>query len=114
MDMFARDYAALADALGLTRICVIGLSQGGMVAQKLALLRPDLVSSLVLISTVVQVRAVAPRQHGGADRSDGEDGSRGGRGDRGGEHLFPGMARCQCGGACKIHRLAVGRCRRRR
>ena len=51
MDMFARDYAALADALGLSRICVIGLSQGGMVAQKLALLRPDLVSSLVLIST---------------------------------------------------------------
>ena len=51
MDMFARDYAALADALGLTRMCVIGLSQGGMVAQKLALLRPELVSSLVLIST---------------------------------------------------------------
>ena len=49
--MFARDYAALADALGLSRICVIGLSQGGMVAQKLALLRPDLVSSLVLVST---------------------------------------------------------------
>jgi pimeloyl-ACP methyl ester carboxylesterase len=51
MAMFARDTAALADALGLTGICVIGLSQGGMVAQNLALLRPDLVSSLVLIST---------------------------------------------------------------
>ena len=51
MEMFARDYAALADALGLTGTCVIGLSQGGMVAQTLALLRPDLVSSLVLIST---------------------------------------------------------------
>jgi 3-oxoadipate enol-lactonase len=51
MAMFARDYAALADALGLTGICVVGLSQGGMVAQNLALLRPDLVSSLVLIST---------------------------------------------------------------
>src|SRR4029079_5139373 len=51
MNMFARDYAALADALKLTRLCVIGLSQGGMVAQKLALLRPDLVASLVLIST---------------------------------------------------------------
>jgi 3-oxoadipate enol-lactonase len=51
MAMFARDYAALAEALGLTRVCVIGLSQGGMVAQNLALLRPDLVSALVLVST---------------------------------------------------------------
>jgi 3-oxoadipate enol-lactonase len=51
MGMFARDYAALADALGLKRVCVVGLSQGGMVAQQLAVLRPDLVSSLVLMST---------------------------------------------------------------
>src|SRR5690349_14680726 len=35
MEMFARDYEALADALGLKRLCVVGLSQGGMVAQKL-------------------------------------------------------------------------------
>ena len=49
--MFARDYAALADELGLTGVCVIGLSQGGMIAQKLTLVRPDLVSVLVLIST---------------------------------------------------------------
>jgi 3-oxoadipate enol-lactonase len=54
MEMFARDYSALADALGLKRLCVIGLSQGGMVAQKLALLRPDLVSALVLVSTSCQ------------------------------------------------------------
>jgi 3-oxoadipate enol-lactonase len=51
MAMFASDTAALADALGLKRVCVVGLSQGGMVAQKLALLRPDLVSALVLVST---------------------------------------------------------------
>lgn len=51
MAMFAKDYSALADAIGLKRVCVVGLSQGGMVAQKLALLRPDLVSALVLIST---------------------------------------------------------------
>jgi 3-oxoadipate enol-lactonase len=51
MEMFARDYAALADALGLGKLCVIGLSQGGMVAQKLALIRPELVSALVLVST---------------------------------------------------------------
>jgi len=51
MEMFARDYAALADTLGLKRVCVIGLSQGGMVAQKLALIKPELVSALVLVST---------------------------------------------------------------
>jgi 3-oxoadipate enol-lactonase len=51
MEMLARDYAALADALDLSGICVIGLSQGGMIAQSLALMRPDLVSVLVLIST---------------------------------------------------------------
>ena len=51
MEMFARDFSALADALQLTKLCVIGLSQGGMVAQNFALLRPDLVSALVLVST---------------------------------------------------------------
>lgn len=51
IEMFARDYAALADTLGLSHVCAVGLSQGGMIAQRLALLRPDLVSALVLIST---------------------------------------------------------------
>jgi 3-oxoadipate enol-lactonase len=51
VDMLARDYAALADALTLADICVIGLSLGGMIAQSLTLLRPDLVCALVLIST---------------------------------------------------------------
>jgi 3-oxoadipate enol-lactonase len=51
MDMFARDYAALIAALGLKSVCVVGLSQGGMVAQTLALRTPELVSALVLIST---------------------------------------------------------------
>jgi 3-oxoadipate enol-lactonase len=51
IEMFAQDYAALADALGVTGACVVGLSQGGMIAQSLALIRPDLVASLVLIST---------------------------------------------------------------
>jgi 3-oxoadipate enol-lactonase len=51
IEMFAQDYAALADALGVTKACVVGLSQGGMVAQSLALIRPDLVTSLILIST---------------------------------------------------------------
>ncbi len=51
IEMFANDYAALAGALGLRDICLVGLSQGGMIAQSLALIRPDLVSGLVLIST---------------------------------------------------------------
>jgi 3-oxoadipate enol-lactonase len=51
IDMFARDYAALADALGIARMCVVGLSQGGMIAQALTLIRPDLVGALVLVST---------------------------------------------------------------
>ena len=51
MDMLARDYVALADTLGFAGMCVVGLSQGGMVAQTLTLLRPDLVRALVLIST---------------------------------------------------------------
>jgi 3-oxoadipate enol-lactonase len=51
IEMFAQDYAALIDALGLAGICVVGLSQGGMIAQSLALMRPDLVSALVLVST---------------------------------------------------------------
>jgi 3-oxoadipate enol-lactonase len=51
MTMFARDYAALIAALGLKRVCVVGLSQGGMVAQTLALMNPEMVSALVLIST---------------------------------------------------------------
>lgn len=51
IDGFARDYAALLDALGLSSLCVVGLSQGGMIAQTLALTRPDLVGALVLVST---------------------------------------------------------------
>jgi 3-oxoadipate enol-lactonase len=51
IDMLALDYGALADTLGLGNVCVIGLSLGGMIAQSLTLLRPDLVSALVLIST---------------------------------------------------------------
>jgi len=51
IDMFARDYAALADALDVARMCVVGLSQGGMIAQALTLIRPDLVGALVLVST---------------------------------------------------------------
>lgn len=48
---FARDWAALLDALGGAPACVIGFSQGGMTAQILAAARPDLVGALALVST---------------------------------------------------------------
>ncbi|MCK8785893.1 alpha/beta hydrolase [Roseomonas sp. NAR14] len=56
---FAEDWAALLDALGVRGACLVGLSQGGMVAQALALARPDLVASLVLASTACRSHPAA-------------------------------------------------------
>jgi pimeloyl-ACP methyl ester carboxylesterase len=47
----ARDAIAFTDALGLTRIDLLGYSLGGEVAQELTLLRPQLVRRLVLAAT---------------------------------------------------------------
>lgn len=49
--LFARDIAALCDQLGLTSLHVVGLSMGGMIAFQLAVNRPDLVRSLVIINS---------------------------------------------------------------
>jgi pimeloyl-ACP methyl ester carboxylesterase len=46
-----RDVIAFTDALGLRRIDLLGFSIGGMIAQELALLRPQLVRRLVLAGT---------------------------------------------------------------
>ena len=48
---FAMDIAAAMDELGLKNADVFGVSQGGMIAQYLALERPDLVHKLVLAVT---------------------------------------------------------------
>lgn len=48
----ASDVAAAMDALGITNADVFGVSQGGMIAQYLAIDRPDLVKKLVLAVTL--------------------------------------------------------------
>ncbi len=48
----AADAAAAMDALSLSDACVLGVSQGGMIAQALAIERPDLVRKLVLAVTL--------------------------------------------------------------
>ncbi len=50
----ARDQADALDALGIPRAAVLGVSQGGMIAQHLALQRPDLVERLVLAVTAAR------------------------------------------------------------
>jgi 3-oxoadipate enol-lactonase len=51
IELFADDWAALLDTLAIKDACLVGFSQGGMVAQTLAIKRPDLISALVLVST---------------------------------------------------------------
>jgi len=49
--LFARDISALCAHLKLTSVHVIGLSMGGMIAFQLAVSRPELVRSLVIINS---------------------------------------------------------------
>ena len=50
----ARDQAQVMETLGLTNADVIGISQGGMIAQYLAIDHPDLVRRLVLAVTLAK------------------------------------------------------------
>ncbi len=51
----ASDTAAVMTALGLEDVCLFGVSQGGMIAQCIAIEHPALVSKLVLGSTAARV-----------------------------------------------------------
>jgi 3-oxoadipate enol-lactonase len=51
MDVLAADAAALIEALGLGPVHFCGLSMGGFVALRLAIHRPELIRSLVLLDT---------------------------------------------------------------
>jgi 3-oxoadipate enol-lactonase len=52
----AADAAAVLDAAGLERAHVVGASLGGMIAQELALARPERIDRLVLVSTTPGLR----------------------------------------------------------
>lgn len=55
---FAMDIATTMDELGLKNADVFGVSQGGMIAQYLAIERPDLVHKLVLAVTISRNNAI--------------------------------------------------------
>lgn len=51
LDAFAADVWAVVDALGWSRLVLLGHSMGGMIAQVAALARPDALDGLVLMDT---------------------------------------------------------------
>ena len=57
--LFARDLAGLVRACGVTRTHVAGISMGGVIAQRFTLDYPELVQSLILISTSSEVSSQA-------------------------------------------------------
>lgn len=58
MTTLVEDLAALLDRLEVESAIVVGLSVGGMIAQGLAALRPDLVSALVLMDTAHKIGTI--------------------------------------------------------
>ena len=51
----AEDAAGLLDAIGLSRVHVAGHSMGGQIAQELALARPELVQTLMILSSCARI-----------------------------------------------------------
>ena len=52
MRMLARDVVAVLDAAGCQRATIVGVSMGGMIAQRVAMHHPDRVEGLVLLATL--------------------------------------------------------------
>ncbi|EAU41102.1 beta-ketoadipate enol-lactone hydrolase protein [Fulvimarina pelagi HTCC2506] len=74
MSGLSTDLAALMDAFGISDAVVVGLSVGGMIAQDLALSRPDLLRGLVLSNTAHKIGdAAAWNQRIDTIRADGLD-----------------------------------------
>lgn len=55
VEEMASDTAEAMDALGLHGVCLFGASQGGMIAQVIAIKRPELVTKLILGSSAARV-----------------------------------------------------------
>jgi 3-oxoadipate enol-lactonase len=60
---FARDLALLLERLGLRPAHVVGISMGGMIAFQLAVDRPDLVRSLVIVNSGPALVPATPAEH---------------------------------------------------
>lgn len=59
IDLLARDAEALIEVLGVGPVHFLGLSMGGMIAQRLAVNRPNLVRSLSLCDTASEMPTLA-------------------------------------------------------
>jgi 3-oxoadipate enol-lactonase len=55
---YARDLAALLDAIRVRNATIVGLSIGGLITQELYRIRPDLIDSLVLCDTAAKIGTV--------------------------------------------------------
>ena len=61
IEQMAWDTAEVMDSLGIKKACITGVSQGGMIAQRIAVFRPDLVDRLVLAVTASRTNAVTEK-----------------------------------------------------
>jgi pimeloyl-ACP methyl ester carboxylesterase len=58
IDDMAEDTAKIMKSLGLKNVCLFGVSQGGMMAEIIAIRHPELVGKLILASSVSKFSAV--------------------------------------------------------